>query len=55
MGFTWAGPSGVKFLREPGLRPEVSDPEDGDEGLELNLDNEPGVLLVFLNARYQLL
>ena len=32
------------------MRPEGSDPEDGDEGMELDLDNEPGALLDFLNA-----
>ena len=42
---------GVESLEEPGLRPEGSDPKDGDEGVELDLDDELGALLVFLNAR----
>ena len=40
-GSTGAGPSGMKSLEEPELRPEGSDPEDGDEGVELDLDDEP--------------
>ena len=32
LGFARAGPSGVKFLEELGLRPEGSDPKDDDEG-----------------------
>ena len=33
------------------MRPEGSNPEDGDKGVELDLDDEPGALLDFLNAR----
>ena len=33
------------------MRPEGFDPEDGDEGVDLCLDDEPGALLVFLNDR----
>ena len=33
------------------MRPEGSDPKDSDEGVELDLDDEPGALLEFMNAR----
>ena len=32
------------------MRLEGSNPQDGDEGMELDLDDEPGALLEFLNA-----
>ena len=50
LGSAGAGLSGVKFLEEPVLRHEGTDPEDGDEGVELDLEDESGALLVFLNA-----
>ena len=51
LGFAGAGPSGVESFEGPGLRLEGSNPEDGDEEAELDHDDEPGVLLVFLNAK----
>ena len=42
--------SGGRYLEEPGMRPEGSDLEDGDEGVELDFDDEPEALLVFLSA-----
>ena len=50
-GSTGAGLSGAMCLEEPGMRPEGCDPEDGDEVMELDLNDEPRVLLDFLNAR----
>jgi len=44
------GPSGVKFLEEAGAKPEGSDPEGGDEGVDIDLDDEHESLLDFLNA-----
>ena len=32
------------------MRPKGFDPDDGDERIELDLDDEPGALLHFLNA-----
>ena len=46
-----AGPSGVRFLDEAGVKPEGSDCEDGDERVEIDLDDEPRSLLDFLNVR----
>ena len=48
---TGAGPSGARCLEEPKMRHEGSDPADGDEGMELDLNDEPRSLLDFLNAR----
>ena len=53
LGSAGAGPSGVESLEYPGLRLEGFDLEDGDEGVELDLDDEPETLLIFLNARRQ--
>ena len=50
-GSAGAGPSGARCLDEHGTRPEGFNPEDGDKGTELDLDDEPRVLLEFLNAR----
>ena len=44
------GPSCVKFLKKAGAKPEGSDPEGGDEGVEIDLDDEPRSLQDFLNA-----
>ena len=44
------GPSGVKFLEEAGAKPEGSDPEGGDKGVDIDLDDEHESLLDFLNA-----
>ena len=41
--------AGVRCLEEPGMRPEGSNPE----GMELDLDDEPGALLDFLNAHWR--
>ena len=41
----------MRFLDEAGAKPEGSDPEDGDERVEIDLDDKPGSLLDFLNAR----
>jgi len=40
----------VKLLDDHGVGLEVSDPED-DDGVDLELEDEPRVLLDFLNAR----
>ena len=42
--------SGARCLEEHRMRPEGSDPKDSDEGVELDLNDEPGALLDFLNA-----
>ena len=44
------GPSDVRFLDEAGAKPEGSNPKDGDEGVEIDLDDGPRSLLDFLNA-----
>ena len=41
----------MKFLEELALRLEGSDPEDGDKGVKLDLDDKPRALFVFLNGR----
>jgi len=50
-GSARVGPSGVKFLEEPVVGPDSSDPDDDGEGLEPGLDDEPEFLLDFLNDR----
>ena len=50
LSFDGADPSGVKFLEEAGAKPKGSDPEGGDEGVDINLDEEHESLLDFLNA-----
>ena len=49
-GFAKVGLSSVRCLEESRMRPESSEPKDGDEEMELDLDDEPGALLDFLNA-----
>ena len=51
LGSDGAGLSGLRFLNGAGAKTEGSDPEDGDEGVEIDLDDEPRLLLDFLNAR----
>ena len=46
LGSAGASPSGVESLEELGLRLKGFDPEDGDEGVELDLDDELETLLV---------
>ena len=46
-----ASPTSARCIEEPEMRPECSDPEDSDEGVELDLDDEPRALLEFMNAR----
>jgi len=41
----------LKLFDDPGVRLEGSDLEDDDEGVELELDDEPGALQEFLNAQ----
>ena len=38
-GSAGAGPSSVRCLDEHGMKPEGFDPEDGDKGAELDLDD----------------
>ena len=45
-----AGSSGMRFLDKVGVNPEGSSPGD-DEGVEIDLDDEPESLMDFLNAR----
>ena len=45
-----AGPSGVKFLEEARAKPKGSDPDGGDEGVDIDLDDEHESLLDFLNT-----
>jgi len=43
-GSAGADLSGARCLEEPEMRPEGSDPEDGDKEVELDLDDEPKAL-----------
>ena len=41
----------MKLLDDHKVGLEASDPEDDDDGLDLKLEDEPKVLLDYLNAR----
>ena len=50
LGSDGAGPSSMLFLDEVGAKPEGFDPEDGDDGVDIDLDDKPWIIAGLLEC-----